>query len=257
MYNQKLLNLLAKFPILRIFIRWYKYVVRPAPLEEFRDYDEYWESREKDGLVIRELDRFKTIARLIEDGSKVLDIGSGDCAFQRYIYKTKPNCITLGLDTSPKAVSVAKENGFNAQILNPDIPLKQQLSSSWDVITVMEVIEHIPDAEKLMREIIELKPSKIFITIPNVGCLKHRIRLMFGGRFPITSVYYHMKEHVRFWTVKDFEQWVDTFDLEITAIHGQFSYGDKLIELMTRRYPAFFAEGIIYQLSRKSNTNDL
>lgn len=256
MLNSKLFNLLAKFPVLRIFLRWYEYIVRPAPLDEFKDYDAYWESREKQGLVIRELDRFRTIARLIDDGSKVLDIGSGDCAFQHYIHKIKPDCLTLGLDTSPKAVSFANENGFNAQVLNLDIPLKQQLNSSWDVVTVMEVIEHIPDAEVLMREIIDLKPNKIFITIPNVGCLKHRTRLMLGGRFPITSIYYHMKEHVRFWTVKDFEQWAETFDLEITGIHGQFYYGDRFKEFLTRKYPALFAEGVIYELSMKSNKND-
>lgn len=253
------MKVLKKIPILRIIlrwytyiVRWYEYIVRLAPLNEFKDYDEYWKSRHADGHGARILDRYKIIASLIADRASILDIGCGDCAFQQYLLNNKIFCKTLGIDISPNAVSLAQEKGFSAQLIDPNVRLKNQILDNWDVVTLMEVIEHIPDAEELMRQVLEMRPTQIFVTIPNVGCLKHRLRLMFGGRFPITTIIYHMKEHLRFWTVKDFEQWADTFDLEIYSIHGQFAHGDKIAEWFTRKYPALFAAQIIYELRLKS-----
>ena len=102
-----------------------------------------------------------------------------------------------------------------------------------------------------MRQVLELNPDRIFVTIPNVGCLKHRLRLMFGGRFPITTIVYHMKEHLRFWTVRDFEQWVECFGLEVCSIHGQYSYGDRLVRYAVKKYPSYFAPQVVYELRRR------
>lgn len=253
------MNVFKKIPILRIIIRWYtyivrwyEYIVRLAPLNEFKNYDEYWQSRDFDGHGTRVLDRYRVIANLLEEGTSILDIGCGDCAFQQYLLNNKPSFKILGIDTSSNAVLLAQKKGFNAQAIDPHIKLRDQVSGDWNVVTLMEVIEHVPEAEELMRQVLEFKPSKIFVTIPNIGCLKHRLRLMFGGRFPITTIIYHMKEHLRFWTVKDFEQWTNTFDLEIYSIHGQFAHGDRIAEWFTRKFPALFAAQIIYELRLKS-----
>lgn len=242
------MSLTTKIPGLRILTRTLEYINRPAPLQEFADYDAYWQSRADDGRVARVLDRHKIIAGLIDDRASVLDIGCGDCAFQQYLSSIKPDCRSLGIDASAKAVQLARAQGCNAQLIDPKARLKDQIAGHWDVVTLMEVIEHVADAEDLMRQVLELKPSRIFVTIPNVGCLKHRLRLMFGGRFPITTIIYHMKEHLRFWTAKDFRQWVGEFDLEVRSIHGQFSHGDRLVEWATRKHPALFAPQVIYEL---------
>lgn len=247
---------IKKLPIIRIFIRWYDYITCLAPLQEFDNYDSYWQSRHINGYVVRELDRFKIIAKKLQGNESVLDIGCGDCSFQVYLKKVKPNCKTLGVDASEEAIKIGKSWECNAQIIDQTRSLHNQIIGQWDVITIMEVIEHIPEAESLMKQIIELNPKRIFITIPNVGCLKHRARLMFGGRFPITTIVYHMREHLRFWTVKDFKQWTDSFDLEIKSVHGQFSYGDRITEWFVRKFPALFAAQLVYELTFKDDITD-
>jgi len=242
------MSLLSKFPGLRILMRNIEYIKRPAPLEEFADYDAYWQARTADGRIARELDRFKVIANLIDESASVLDIGCGDCAFQQYLSRVKPTCKSLGVDISADAVRLAKEQGYDAQVLEPTDRLQSQIAGTWDVVTLMEIIEHVADAEDLMRQVLELKPSRIFVTIPNVGCLKHRLRLMFGSRFPITAVYYHMKEHIRFWTTKDFLQWSDSLGLTVESVHGQFDHGDRIVEWAVKKYPSVFADRVIYEL---------
>lgn len=247
------MSLYQKIPGVRILVRTFEYMNRAAPLKEFADYDEYWKERTSTEPAPRELDRFKTIARLVGRNEKVLDIGCGDGSFQRHLQQVHPSCQSLGVDTSSEAVSVAQKHGCTAQVLDTSKTLRNQIPGDWDVVTLMEVIEHVPDAENLMRQVLEFRPRRIFVTIPNVGCLKHRLRLMFGGRFPITTIVYHMKEHVRFWTAADFEEWAAVFNLEIHSIHGQFSRGDRFVEWATRRYPSLFSPQIIYEL-RPSTT---
>lgn len=246
------MSLTTKIPGLRIITRTLEYINRLAPLQEFADYDEYWETRADDGRVSRVLDRHKVIAGLIDDGASVLDIGCGDCAFQQHLLRARPGCKPLGLDTSTTAVQLAQAQGCNAQAIDPTMRLKDQVTDHWDVVTLMEVIEHVADAEDLMRQVLELKPSRIFVTIPNVGCLKHRLRLMLGGRFPITAIHYHMKEHIRFWTAKDFNQWAETLDIGVKSIHGQFDHGDKIVEWFVRKHPSMFADRVIYELRTRS-----
>ena len=245
------MSFMSKIPGVRIVIRIYEYIHRPAPLQEYGDYDEYWHVRSSGHSANRELDRFKIIANLIEDGSSVLDVGCGDGAFQKYLSQINPNSTSLGVDSSLKAISLAKDQGCSAQLIDPDFRLKDQVPGAWDVVTQMETLEHVADAEDLMQQVLELQPKRIFITIPNVGCLKHRLRLMFGGRFPITTIIFHMKEHLRFWTPKDFRQWVETFGLQVKSSYGQFEHGDWVVEWAVRKYPEIFASQIIYELQVK------
>lgn len=249
------MNFLLKAPGIRILKRVCDYIHKPAPLNEFYNYDEYWKNRVSDELTGRYLDRFSIITKLIGDGESVLDIGCGDCSFQEYLAKTKPKCKSLGLDTSTQAVELAKTRNINAKLIDNQRSLAQQVDSNWNVVTLMEVIEHLPDAENLVRQVIELSPSKIFITIPNISCMKHRLRLLFGSRFPITCIYYHMKEHVRFWTVKDFKEWSETLGLSVQAVHGQFDHGDSIVEWFVRKFPAMFADRVVYQLVIKQKTS--
>ncbi|WP_341707508.1 class I SAM-dependent methyltransferase [Halopseudomonas sp.] len=242
------MSLLLKIPGLRIVARLHEYITRLAPLEEFDDYDAYWQERAVDEGSTRELDRFKVIAGLIQEQESVLDIGCGDASFQQYLARVKPGCKSLGLDASSEAVRVAQEHGCATKVIDTDLRLLEQVGCDWDVVTLMEVLEHIPDAESVMRQVIELRPRRIFVTIPNVGCLKHRFRLMFGGRFPITTIVYHMREHLRFWTVKDFEQWAETFGLEVCSVQGQFSFGDDMVKFAVKKFPAYFAPQVIYEL---------
>lgn len=156
---------------------------------------------------------------------------------------------SFGVDIAPTAIEQVNNRGLEGKVICPYKRLKNQIESKWTVITLMEVIEHHVDAEDLMRQVIELAPERIFVTIPNIGCLKHRLRLMIGGRFPVTSIVFHMKEHVRFWTVKDFKQWSDMLGLNINAIQGQFDSGDRFVRWFVKKWPSIFADQVVYELS--------
>ena len=143
------MSLLSKIPGMRIVARLFEYINRPAPLEEFENYDAYWADRAVDEGTTRSLDRFKVVSELLDLDDSVLDIGCGDASFQQYLARVKPGCKSMGLDASAEAVRVAQEHGCTAQVIDNDLRLVDQVEGRWQVVTLMEVLEHIPDAENL------------------------------------------------------------------------------------------------------------
>ncbi|MCP4107102.1 MAG: hypothetical protein GY749_16440 [Desulfobacteraceae bacterium] len=71
----------------------------------------------------------------------------------------------------------------------------------------MELIEHLPNPEVLMENIKCVNAKRYYVTIPNLGFIENRLRLSLGGKMPITRIIFHIKKHLRFWTVRDFKYW--------------------------------------------------
>lgn len=232
-----------------IVSRVYEVLTRPAPLTEFDEYDDYWNGRAQDGRVVKVLDRYITIAAGIPENAKVLDIGCGDGSFLSYLKRERPDCDAVGLDLSATAVEMTLAKDCKALKLKADKPLRVQVDGDWDVVVMMEIIEHIPNAEKIVREVAALKPKAVFITIPNVGYILHRMRLALAGRFPVTSIFYHMREHLRFWTVKDFVEWAPSVNLKVDSYHAQCDETGRLVSFFVRTFPALLSNRLVYRLS--------
>lgn len=209
----------------------------PAPMREFSDYDEYWQRRGELNMVH---ERWKVAAEWIEDGATVLDVGCGSGEFLRHLQTRRPNVRARGIDLSTRAAEMAQANGFDAGVVNV---ANEDIPDTYDYITCFEVLEHIPDAEAAILRLKKAVRRAIIISIPNVGYIGSRIRLGVFGRFPVTNCVYHISEHVRHWTPKDFSEWVGHHGLTVERQSGQYGVPG----LWTRR-PALFAAGMVYFL---------
>lgn len=114
---------------------------------------------------------------------------------------------------------------------------------------MMEVIEHVHEAEMLTLQAASLARTRLFLTLPNAGFFRHRIRLGVFGRFPITSIHCHMKEHIRFWTVVDFKEWCAHLRLKLHSVSPQLGASNsRLANWLAARYPNLFALLVIYEI---------
>jgi methionine biosynthesis protein MetW len=195
--NSTMLNPGAYFRYLR---RLYRRLNGPAPLNDYPDYDEYWERRHASGKNPGLLHRYRAVAALLPAGASVLDVGCGDGSFGLYLRESRPDCRYSGVDISAAAIAILRDRGLEGSVIDPAKRLREQVAAAFDVVAAMEVIEHVHDAEDLMRDISDLAIRDVVITIPNSGFILHRIRLAVFGRFPVTTIVFHMKEHIRFWT---------------------------------------------------------
>jgi methionine biosynthesis protein MetW len=208
----------------------------PAPMAEFEDFDEYWDRRGNIPVVFH---RWVVAARLIPQGARVLDLGSGSGDFLHHLRGVRPDVVAVGSDSSEKAREMTRESGF--EVLELDAGT-DPIPDGFDVITAFEVLEHIPEAEQAIQRWSRAAPV-VILSVPNVGYVGSRVRLALFGRFPTTNCVYHIKEHVRHWTLTDFREWTARLGLRITHVEAQYGAPG-----LRRVWPGLFAKGLVYRV---------
>jgi methionine biosynthesis protein MetW len=214
----------------------------PAPMADFPDYDAYWEERGELGGVFH---RWEVAADRIPDGARVLDVGCGSGEFLQYLRERRPNVRGVGADWSEQARTMTRAAGF--EVVELDLS-EAGPAEEFDYITAFEVVEHIPEAELAIRRLADAARRELIVSVPNVGYLGSRVRLALFGRFPVTNCIFHVKEHVRHWTPKDFADLARHLDLRI--VHQEGQYGPVGL---WRRWPALWAEGMVYVIDGRAD----
>jgi methionine biosynthesis protein MetW len=208
-------------------------------MRDFADYDNYWQTRGDIGHVLR---RWELTAGWLPESGTLLDVGCGGGEFLKYLRTVRPNVRARGVDVSAEAVARTRAAGFEADVLDP---ARDALPGGpYDFVTCFEVIEHIPDAEAALRHMKAAVRNKLFVSVPNIGHFSCRIRLAVFGRFPLTRVVMHVKEHVRHWTPRDFREWSEHEGLRVTKAVGD--WGTPLTPW--KLFPSLFCAGMIYVL---------
>ena len=205
----------------------------PMPLREFAGYDDYWDKRGRQ----EPKHRFVWVTQRLPEQGTLLDVGCGDGAFLEYVRTLNPDLRLIGIDGSATAIGKLRAKGLNA----PDLAAFRNV----DVIVAMELIEHLPEPERLMAEFLKTGASVFYITIPNLGFIVNRLRLALGGKMPVTAIVYHIKEHLRHWTVRDFHHWAEHCGFKVVDYAGQNGFAG-----LWRIFPSLFARQMIYVLKR-------
>lgn len=207
-------------------------------------YDKYWENRISDDIYTKpSCRRAEGIKDFISSEDSVLDIGCGTGETLEYLLET---CKVegTGVDISETALEVVSLKGFNT--LNIDLTDNDvELDSAYDHIILFEVAEHIINAEIMMMKLMGKYRKGLYISTPNLGYIAHRFRLLFG-RFPLTYIF-DPREHVRYWTVKDFFDWSEWLGFkrpQVLGIRGKINvFG------LPARWPSLWASEVIYKFT--------
>jgi len=195
----------------------------------------YWAHRDMGVLNSFQRIRADFLLKRLRDGDAVLDVGCGDGRILAYLKAQKPSLRLSGIDSSPAALKIAAERGLDVH--QADIRNVQALGgASADVITLFEVIEHVPDSEALLVWAVAHAHVAVVFSVPNTGFVFHRLRLLLG-RFPL-QWRAHPGEHVRFWTMQDMRWWLRALDYpyELKAYEG--------VPVLNRFWPSLFAQGL-------------
>jgi methionine biosynthesis protein MetW len=213
------------------------------------DYDDYWDSKAQAGMGILSpwrLKRAQVFARFVEREDRVLDLGVGDGALLKFLIETK-GIDGYGLDVSPKAVDFCQKQGLRVALADINQPINNVIEqhygneAAFDYVILSEIIEHLPDPERLLNALRPYIRKAFIISIPNTGFHQHRLRLLFG-RFPLQWLV-TPGEHLRFWTRADFRWWVQQLDFTITR---EVAYeGTPILKSVL---PGLFAAAFVYVL---------
>lgn len=198
-------------------------------------YDSYWSTRND----TRNRYRYKIFTSWIKDESTILDIGCGD-GYLGQLLQTEKRCDVTCLDISEVALRKAKERGLKVVLGNAEegLPFKDD---TFDCVIATEVLEHMSSSEEVLKEIKRVSRGQIIVSIPNIAFWKYRLQLLFG-RFPKQWLI-HPMEHLRFWSIPDFRDMLETIKLQIVDIRAGAG----------RRYlrdwwPNMFAEQVCFKI---------
>lgn len=208
------------------------------------DYDEYWQARSESAGV---QPRFPIMADRIKEGSSVLDIGCGDGTFLSYL-KSKKQVDEYGIDISQIAVERALIKGVEAQTQTLDEMLSETKEQKYDYVVASEVIEHIPDPEVFVEKAWSLTHKSLLITFPNIAYWPHRVRLL-CGRFPVQWVH-HPGEHLRFWSIHDFSDWLRELNLGDVYETSYFPSNGFTPLNLHKRYPNIFCNQLVVKIDK-------
>lgn len=101
----------------------------------------------------------------------LLDVGSGRGVFLFPLLRDFPDIEVTSLDILPHRVELLQclhDGGIgNLHPLQEDICTWDAPDNSFDVVTMLEVMEHIPDTEAVVRNAVRLAKNYVIVSVPS------------------------------------------------------------------------------------------
>ena len=168
---------------------------------------------------------FKIISELIENNTRVLDVGCGDGTLMKYL-KDKKYVDTRGLEISKKNVQVCTSKGLSVIEGNAEKDLHQFPNLSFDYVILSQTLQAFYNPEKVIDDLLRVA-NKAIVTIPNFGHWKVRIHLLLKGTMPITKTLpneWYSTPNLHMCTIKDFFNFCSKKKIELyksIALNGE------------------------------------
>ena len=160
---------------------------------------------------------FKIISSLINENSKILDVGCGNGELMKYILENISKNIR-GLEISKKNVQECIEKGLTVIEGNAELDLGQFPDKSFNYVILSQTLQAFLNPEKVLYELLRVG-KKAIVTIPNFGHWKVRVDLLFKGTMPVTENLpneWYNTPNLHMCTIKDFVTFCNQRDLKLT-----------------------------------------
>ncbi|MES2953888.1 MAG: methionine biosynthesis protein MetW [Pseudomonadota bacterium] len=144
------------------------------------------------------------IARLVPQGSRVLDLGCGDGALLDHLVRER-GCTGYGVEIDDGNIQACVARGVNVIQLNLDEGLAMFGDASFDVVLQIDTLQHLRNAEVMLRETARVGRTGI-VAFPNFGHWPNRLAVL-RGRMPVTRVLpyqWYDTPNIRVGTLQDF-----------------------------------------------------
>jgi len=162
----------------------------------------------------------QALARLVPEGSRVLDLGCGDGSMLDYLQRER-GCSGYGIEISDANVLACVRRGVNVIQLNLDEGLAMFGDASFDVVLQIDTLQHLRNAEVMLRETARVGRTGI-VAFPNFAHWPNRLSVL-RGRMPVTRrlpYQWYDTPNIRVGTYKDFEALAQKNRLRILDAFG-------------------------------------
>ena len=159
---------------------------------------------------------YKIIVDLIEEKTRVLDVGCDDGTLMDSLKKNK-NVDARGIEISKDKVQTCVSKGLTVIEGNAEFDLKQFPNDSFDYVVLGQTLQAFVNPEIVIKELLRVG-KKAIITIPNFGHWKVRLNLLIKGTMPITESLpndWYNTPNIHMCTIKDFVKFSKIINFKI------------------------------------------
>jgi methionine biosynthesis protein MetW len=187
----------------------------------------------------------ETIASLVPEGSRVLDLGCGTGELLDYLQKHR-GCSGYGVELDDANLLACARRGVNVIQFNLEEGLQLFQDQSFDVVLQLETLQHLRNAELMLRETARVGRIGI-VSFPNFAHWPNRLAVL-RGRMPVTKALpyeWYDTPNIRVGTYADFEVLAGKNGLSVID-----SFGLQSGEVV-RQWPNLMASVALFKFERR------
>ena len=146
------------------------------------------------------------IGDLVEERSRVLDLGCGDGELLAWLAETK-HCDARGIELHGESAQAAIARGVSAYQGDIERSLADYPDQAFDFVILSQTLQQVRKPLDVLREMLRIG-RKAIVAFPNFGHYSVRLAHLFSGRAPQNRLFPHDwydSPNIHFLTVDDFE----------------------------------------------------
>lgn len=160
---------------------------------------------------------YTVITNIIEQGSKVLDLGCGNGTLLKMLVEEK-QCSGLGVDINQNNVIESIQKGLSIVQGDIDEGLKEFGDKEFDYVILNQTLQTTEKPDYVIDEMLR-SGKKVVVSFPNFGYWRVRFYLFFKGKMPelgLLLFHWYDTPNIHLLTVADFFEFCKERNIKIT-----------------------------------------